>query len=170
MPRRQRQLLLLVGVVDGGLQVDGDGVVSRDFGGNVEGQHGEHGVAAGRKQGEGRGAAQVRAAAHLTAQKGTPAPPPPPSPVPQRVLPAGVEVYDPVHWHLSSCKLAVKINQQRGFPEIKLCWKVLSETLLEILATQLAESELEVTEHVLKENSINAFGNMIMVLAKRRSV
>ncbi len=41
MPRRE-QLLVLVAVVDGGLQVYGDGFISRDFGGNVEGQHGEH--------------------------------------------------------------------------------------------------------------------------------
>jgi hypothetical protein len=47
VPRRERQLLVLVGVVDGGLQVYGDGVISRDFGGNVDGHHGEHRVAAG---------------------------------------------------------------------------------------------------------------------------
>ena len=49
MPRRERQLLVFVCVVDGGLQVYGDGVISRDFGGNVDGLHGEHGVAAGSK-------------------------------------------------------------------------------------------------------------------------
>jgi hypothetical protein len=78
-----------------------------------------------------------------------------------------------VHWHLSYCKLAAKINQQQDyfdFPEIKLCWKVLSETLLEIFATKLVENELESTELVLKENSNNAFGNMMMLLATRRSV
>ena len=36
MPRREWQLLVLVCVVDGGLQVYGDGVISRDFGGNVD--------------------------------------------------------------------------------------------------------------------------------------
>jgi hypothetical protein len=45
-------------------------------------------------------------------------------------------VYDPVHWHLSYCKLAEKINQQLDFPEIKLCRKVLSETMLEIFANK----------------------------------
>ena len=109
MPRRQRQLLVFVRVVDGGLQVYGDGVVSRDFGGNVEGQHGEHGVAAGRKQGEGRGAgrARLRISRHkqilllvlhalhsLLHQVHVLAP------VAQRVLPARVKVYDPVHRHL----------------------------------------------------------------------
>ncbi len=42
MPRRERQLLVLVAVVDGGLQECGDGFISRDFGGNVEGHDGEH--------------------------------------------------------------------------------------------------------------------------------
>ena len=49
VPRRQRQLLLLVRVVDGGVEVYGDRVIARDFGGNVDGLHGEHGVAAGSK-------------------------------------------------------------------------------------------------------------------------
>ena len=110
MPRRERQLLVLVGVVDGGLQVYGDGVISRDFGGNVEGHDGEHGVAAGRKQGEGRGAGLARLrisrhkkvlllvlhALHRLLHKVHVL-----APEAQRVLPAGVEVYDPVHWHLS---------------------------------------------------------------------
>ena len=51
MARRERQLLVLVGVVDGGLQVCGDRVISRDFGGNVDGLHAEHGVAAGNRVG-----------------------------------------------------------------------------------------------------------------------
>jgi hypothetical protein len=49
VPRRQRQLLLLVRVVDGGVEVYGDRVIARDFGGNVDGLHGEHGVAADGK-------------------------------------------------------------------------------------------------------------------------
>ena len=110
MPRRERQILVLVSVVDGGLEMDHDRVAARDFGGNVEGHDGEHGVAAGRKQGEGRGAGRARLRisrhkkvlllvlhplhsllhkVHVLA------------PEAQRVLPAGIEVYDPVHWHLS---------------------------------------------------------------------
>ena len=118
MPRRERQILLLVNIVYGGLQVYGDGVVSRDFGGNVEGQHGEHGVAAGRKQGEGRGAGRARLrisrhkqvlllvlhALHSLLHKVHVL-----APVPQRVLPSCVEVYDPVHWHLPQRKLAVPV-------------------------------------------------------------
>ena len=118
VPRRERQLLVLVGVVDGGLHVYGDGVISRDFGGNVEGHDGEHGVAAGRKQGEGRGAGRARLrisrhkqvlllvlhALHSLLHKVHVL-----APVPQRVLPARVEVYDPVHWHLPQRKLAVPV-------------------------------------------------------------
>ena len=55
VPRRQRQLLVLVSVVDGGFDVHHDGVAARDFGGNVEGEHGEDGVAAGSRV---RGAGQ----------------------------------------------------------------------------------------------------------------
>ena len=118
MPRRERQLLVLVGVVDGGLHVYGDGVISRDFGGNVEGHDGEHGVAAGRKQGEGRGAGRARLrisrhkqvlllvlhALHSLLHKVHVL-----APVPQRVLSSCVEVYDPVHWHLPQRKLAVPV-------------------------------------------------------------
>ena len=60
VPRRERQPVVLVSVVDGGLDVDHDRVAARDFGGNVEGHDGEHGVAAGRKQGEGRGKGRAR--------------------------------------------------------------------------------------------------------------
>ncbi len=36
VPGRKRKALVLVGVVDGGLEVNGDGVVARDFGGNAD--------------------------------------------------------------------------------------------------------------------------------------
>ena len=78
VPRRERQLLVLVCVVDGGLQVYGDGVISRDFGGNVDGLHAQHGVAAGHRVRNLR--QRMRMAAHLTGQKETPARPPRPSP------------------------------------------------------------------------------------------
>jgi hypothetical protein len=118
MPRCERQPVVLVSVVDGSLDVDHDRVAACDFGGNVEGHDGEHGVAAERKQGEGRGAAHARLRisrhkkvlllvlhalnrllhkVHVLA------------PVPHSVLPPSVEVYDPVHWHLPQRKLAVPV-------------------------------------------------------------
>ena len=118
VPGRQRQLLVLVSVVDGGFEMDQDRVAARDFGGNVDGHDGEHGVAAGRKQGEGRGAAHARLrisrhkqvlllilhALHSLLHKVHVL-----ASVSQRVLPARVKVYDPVHWHLPQCKLAVPV-------------------------------------------------------------
>ncbi len=118
VPRRERQPVVLVGVVDGGFDVDHDRVAARDFGGNFEGHDGEHGVAAGRKQGEGRGAGCARLCisrhkkvlllvlhalhsllhnVHVLA------------PVAQRVLSFWVKVYEPVHWHLPQRKLAVPV-------------------------------------------------------------
>ena len=109
MPRRERQILVLVSVVDGGFEMDQDRVAARDFGGNVDGHDGKHGVAAGRKQGEGHaaGRARLRISRHkqelllvlhalhsLLHQVHVLAA------VAQRVLPARVKVYDPVHRHL----------------------------------------------------------------------
>ena len=118
VPRRQRQPVVFVSVVDGSLDVDHDRVAARDFGGNVDGHDGEHGVSAGRKQGEGRGAAHARLrisrhkkvlllvlhALHSLLHKVHVL-----APVPQRVLPSCIEVYDPVHWHLPQRKLAVPV-------------------------------------------------------------
>jgi hypothetical protein len=36
VPGRERKALVLVGVIDGGLEVYGDGVVARDFGGKAD--------------------------------------------------------------------------------------------------------------------------------------
>ena len=98
--------------------MDHDRVAARDFGGNVDGHDGEHGVSAGRKQGEGRGAgrARLRISRHkkvlllvlhaldrLLHQVHVLAA------VAQRVLASWVKVYDPVHWHLPQCKLAVPV-------------------------------------------------------------
>jgi hypothetical protein len=46
VPGREGQLLVLVRVIDGGINVHHDGVAACDFGGNVDGHHGEHGVPA----------------------------------------------------------------------------------------------------------------------------
>ena len=51
VPRRKGQVFVFVGVVDGSLDVDDDGVVAHNFGGNVDGHDGEHGVSA--KEGQG---------------------------------------------------------------------------------------------------------------------
>jgi hypothetical protein len=78
VPRRQRQLLVLVRVVNGGVEVHNNRVAARDFGGNVDGQHGEHGVAAGSKvRGMRKGVCALQRA-HLTEQTGTLARPPRP--------------------------------------------------------------------------------------------
>ena len=46
VPGREGEVIVLVCVVYGRLQVHDDGVVTRDFGGNVDGHDGEHGVPA----------------------------------------------------------------------------------------------------------------------------
>ena len=44
VPRCKGKVVIFIGVVDGGLDVDDDGVVTDNFGGNVEGHDREHGV------------------------------------------------------------------------------------------------------------------------------
>ena len=46
VPRSERQVISFICVVDGSLEVDDDGVVARDFGGNVNGNHPENRVSA----------------------------------------------------------------------------------------------------------------------------
>jgi hypothetical protein len=73
VPGSKRQRLVFVRIVDGSLQVYGDGIISRDFGGNVDGLHAEHGVAVTSRV---RGTMQgLRMEAHLTGQIETPARP-----------------------------------------------------------------------------------------------
>jgi len=47
VPRCKGQVIVFVGVVDGSLDVDHDGVVADNFGGNMNGQEREHRVSAG---------------------------------------------------------------------------------------------------------------------------
>ena len=124
VPWRQRQRLVLVRVVDGSLEVDGDGAVPSDFGGKVHGLHGEHRVSAGESEAVEAGACKHNAhksklarharykqvlqfvlhalhrllhQVHVLAA------------VAQRLLPARVEVNDPVHWQLARRKAAVPV-------------------------------------------------------------
>ncbi len=46
MPGREGKVVVFVGVVDRSLNVDDNRVAARDFGGNVDGDDGEHGLAA----------------------------------------------------------------------------------------------------------------------------
>jgi hypothetical protein len=46
VPGREGEVVVFVGVVDRSLNVDDNWVAARDFGGNVNGHDGEHGVAA----------------------------------------------------------------------------------------------------------------------------
>ena len=80
VPRSERQVISFVCVVDGSLEVDDDGVVARDFGGNVDGNHPENRVTAEgeRSVHKAQQTARRQRSAVRTAQTGTPARPPRP--------------------------------------------------------------------------------------------